>query len=92
MTDNNLGEVVNNKELPLDEAVIPVRVPDAIFDRMVKAAQFHQYPNVEAWATATLVNSLTTKVGAPSINSPGLVNTQPAKLITGPKGGIVSRG
>ena len=95
---NNLGTIVNDKEgqikeLTIDEAIIPVRVPDAMFDRMVKAAQFHKYPNVEAWAVATLIQSLTTKIGAPSINSPGLVNTQPAKLISGPSNsGMVRRG
>ena len=100
MTDNtsNLGTIVNDregqiKELTTDEAVIPIRVPDAIFDRFVKAAQFHKYPNVEAWATATLIQSLTTKIGAPSIDSPGYMNNQPSKLITGPSNsGMVRRG
>ena len=93
---DNLGVIVNDregeiKELTTDEAIIPVRVPDAMFDRMVKAAQFHKYPNVETWAAATLVNSLTTKIGAPSIDSPSYLSAQEANKITGPKGGIVTR-
>ena len=72
------------KQLTTDEAVIPVRVPDAIFDRMVKAAQFHQYPTVEAWAASTLIQSLTTKIGAPSIDSPGSLNNQAVRKVTGP--------
>ena len=93
----DLGTIVNDqegvvKELTIDEAVIPIRVPDAIFDRFVKAAQFHKYPNVEAWATATLIQSLTTKIGAPTIDSPGYMNTQEAKKITGPSNlGMVRR-
>lgn len=100
MTDNtsNLGTIVNDregqiKELTTDEAVIPIRVPDAIFDKFVKAAQFHKYPNVEAWAIATLIQSLTTKIGAPTIDSPGYLNDAPSKLITGPSNtGMVRRG
>ena len=95
---DDLGVIVNDqegqiKELTTDEAIIPVRIPDAMFDRMVKAAQFHKYPSVETWAAATLVNSLTTKIGAPSIDSPQYVSTQEARKITGPSGsGMVRRG
>ena len=94
----DLGVIVNDKEgqikeLTTDEAVIPVRVPDAMFDRFVKAAQFNKYPNVEAWAVATLIQSLTTKIGAPSIDTPGYLNSQESKKITGPSGlGMVRRG
>ena len=51
---NDLGVIVNDregqvKELTLDEAIIPIRVPDSIFDKFVRAAQHFNYPNVEAW-------------------------------------------
>ena len=40
---DDLGVIVNDregevKELTTDEAIIPIRVPDAMFDRFVKAA------------------------------------------------------
>ena len=94
---NNLGVIVNDqegktKELYIDEAIIPVRVPDKIFDQFVRAANFHQYPTVEAWAAATLVSSLEKRIGQPSISAPTQVSGQSSKLITGPKGGIISRG
>ena len=100
MTDHidDLGVIVNEKEgtikeLTTDEAVIPVRVSDAIFDRMVKAAQFNKYPNVEAWATSILIQSLTTKIGSPTIDAPGYMNNSEAKKITGPSNlGMVRRG
>ena len=99
---NDLGVIVNDRDgmdksndrsLNTDEAIIPIRVPNAVFDRMVKAAQFHQYKSVEDWAASTLVNSLTTKVGAPRINSPDQLNNQDSRLITGPSNsGMVRRG
>ena len=80
-------------EMPLDEARFPIRVTNEIFDRFVKAAQFHNYPSVEAWATSLLVNSLTQKVGAKTISAPTEMSGKPqtSHLITGPKGGIISR-
>ena len=99
MTDSKLGTIVNDvegkpskAELNLDEAVIPIRVPNAIFDKFVKAAQFTGHTSVENWATALLVNSLTTKVGAPTIASPEAVSGQTANKITGPSNsGMVRR-
>ena len=95
---NDFGVIVNDrkgqeaKELNTEEAIIPLRVPDAIFDKFVKAAQFNKYPSTEAWAAATLINSLTTKIGSPSIDSPGYLNDQTAKRITGPSNsGVVQR-
>lgn len=95
----DLGVIVNDredqetKELNIDEAVLPVRVPHAIFDKFLKAAQFHKYPNVEAWAAATLVNSLTRKIGAPSIDAPSYLNEQEAKKISGPShSGLIRHG
>lgn len=94
---NNLGVIVNEKEgqikeLTLDEAVIPVRVPDSIFDRFVRAAQHYNYPNVEAWAAATLVQSLESRVGQPSISAPSQVTGQSTGLIKGPSNsGMVRR-
>ena len=96
-TISNLGTIVNDKEgqikeLTIDEAVIPIRVPDAMFDRFVKAAQFHGHRSVEDWATAVLISSLTTKIGAPSISSPGQLSGQDARKVTGPSNlGMVSR-
>ena len=95
---DDLGVIVNDREgqepkdLNIDEAVLPIRVPNSIFDKFVKGAQFNKYPSTEAWAAATLVNSLTTKIGAPSIDSPGYLNDQTAKRITGPSNsGVVQR-
>ena len=82
----------NDRSFNVDEAVIPIRVPNDMFDRFVKAAQFHKYPTVEAWAESTLILSLTTKIGAPSIASPTELSGVEANKITGPKGGIVTRG
>ena len=101
ITEKDLAALVNYKdgeptpiEMPLDEARFPIRVTNEIFDRFVKAAQFHNYPSVEAWATSLLVNSLTQKVGAKTISAPTEMSGKPQQstLITGPKGGIVSRG
>ena len=95
----DLGVIVNDREgqepedLNIDEAVLPIRVPHTMFDKFLKAAQFNKYPSVEAWAAATLVNSLTTKIAAPSIDSPGYLNNQEAKKISGPShSGIIRRG
>ena len=101
ITSKDLAAIVNYKDsepkvtdMPLDEARFPIRVTNEIFDRFVKAAQFHNYPSVEAWATSLLVNSLTQKVGAKTISAPTEMSGKPQQstLITGPKGGIVSRG
>lgn len=99
ITKDDLAALVNDKEgnpveMPLDEARFPIRVTNEIFDRFVKAAEFHNYPSVEAWATSLLVNSLTQKVGAKTISAPTEMSGKPQQstLITGPKGGIVSRG
>lgn len=78
----------------LDEARFPIHVSNDVFDKFVKAAQFHNFPNVEAWATSLLVESLTKKVGAKTISAPTEMSGKPqtSNLITGPKGGIVRRG
>ena len=94
---SNLGVIVNDKEgqvkdLTIDQAIIPIRVPDSIFDKMVKAAKFKGFNTVEQWAEATLVQSLTTKIGAPSIESPTQLNNQEVRKITGPSNsGMVKR-
>ena len=83
----------NDRTLSLDEAIIPVRLPHNLFDRLVKAAQFYGYPNVEAYCAAKMVESLNTKVGAAHISSPTQVSQVEAKKITGPSGsGMVTRG
>ena len=87
---NDFGVIANErvgqeaKELNTEEAIIPLRVPDAIFDKFVKAAQFNKHPNVEAWAVSTLIQTLTSKIGAATIDSPGYLNNHEAKKITGP--------
>ena len=93
---NDLGVIVNDregqiKELTIDEAIIPIRVPDKTFDRFVKAAQFEGYPNVETWAAATLTQGLEKRIGQPNISAPTQMSGQSSNLITGPKGGIVTR-
>lgn len=97
--DNNLGVIVNEQEgqeskpqLNLDEAIVPIRVPNNIFDRFVRAAQFHGHKSVEDWATALLISSLTTKIGAATINSPESLSGQSAAKISGPSNsGMVRR-
>ena len=93
---NDLGVIVNDREgeektFNLDEAVLPLRFPNNIFDRLVKAASFYNFPNVESYCQARLVESLNTKIGAAHINAPTAVSGVEAKKITGPMGGIVSR-
>ena len=96
---DDFGIIVDNpdgqelKELDIDEAVKTIRVPHSLFNKFVIAAHFNKYLNVEAWASATLVNSLTTKIRAPSFDSPDLLNNQEAKKITGPSNsGLTRRG
>ena len=76
----------------LDEAVIPLRVTHQIFDRLQKKAQFSGFDTVEKLCVYTLLQSLETKVGAPTIDAPNSISGGNAQKITGPKGGIVSRG
>lgn len=79
------------EELSLDEARINLRVSHQIFDRLLKAAEFHNFPNLEAYCTARLIETLQTKVGATYIDSPNAMNGGEARKVTGPMGGIVSR-
>ena len=94
----DLGVFVNDregqepKELNTDEAIIPIRVSNSIFDKFLKAAKFNKL-SVEKWAVMTLINSLTTKISRPSIDSPDYLNNQEAKKITGPSNsGMIRRG
>ena len=76
----------------LDEAVVPLRFPNALFDRLVKAATFHRFPTVEAYCEARLIESLNSKIGSAYIDSPTTVSGVEAKKITGPSNsGMVSR-
>lgn len=103
MTDHieDLGVIVNDRDgmdksndrsLNTDEAVIPLRVSNTIFDRLHKAAVYYNFPNVEAYCIARLVESLNTKVGSAHIDSPSNFAGHETKKISGPMGGIVSRG
>ena len=75
----------------LDEARIVLRISHNIVDRLVKASQFHNYPTMEDYCIARLVESLNTKVGSAYIDSPTSVSGVEAKKISGPMGGIVTR-
>ena len=87
LQDNNLGTIVN-----LDEAVIPLRLTHELVDRLQRKAQFGGYPSVEAYCESIVVNSLSTKVSAPTIDSPGYMSGNEAKKITGPShSGMVKR-
>ena len=82
----------NDRSLSTEEAVIPLRVSNAVFDRLHKAAVYYNFPNVEAYCIARLIESLNTKVGAAHIDSPSNFAGQETKKITGPSGlGMVSR-
>ena len=82
----------NDRSLNTEEAVIPLRVSNAVFDRLHKAAVYHNFPNVEAYCIARLLESLNTRVGAAHIDSPSNFAGQETKKITGPSGlGMVSR-
>ena len=91
MTNDQTPQEVPNV-VNLDEAVIPIRVPHNMFDKFLKAAQFTGHKSVENWATAVLVSSLTTKVGAPSIDAPDQLSGQSTGKVTGPSfSGVVRR-
>ena len=68
---DDFGIIVNDsegqepKKLNIDKAILPIHFPHSRFDKFVKAAQFNKCPNIEAWAAATLVTSLTTKIASP---------------------------
>ena len=92
---NNIVHPSDDKKVPLniEEARFPITVSNDIFDRFVKASSHMGYPSVETWATATLIQSLTTKVGHASIDSPTQVSGVSAQKITGPSfSGMVTRG
>ena len=95
---DDFGVIVNDrdgqqpKEFNTDEAALPIRVPHDIFDKFIRAAAFKKYPSVEAWAASTLVQSLTTKIGAPSIDAPDQFCGQDTKKISGPSNsGMIRR-
>lgn len=105
MTDQitDLGVIVNDREgmdksndhserYNTEEAVIPVRIPHNMFNRLLKASEFHGYPNLEAYCAAKLVETLTTKIGAAYIDSPTQMSGVDARKITGSSNsGIVKR-
>jgi len=101
MSDSNqdLGTIVNEREgeesnFPsIEEARLVLRITPKIFDRLVNAATYHQYPSVEDYCITKLIDTLTNKVGAASIDAPSQMSGRSdLKKITGPKGGIISRG
>ena len=81
---DTLGEVVNNKELSIDEAKLILRIPHSLFDKLVLKAQHQKFPNAEAYAVFVLMESLKTKVGAPHIDSAGEATKFEGNKITGP--------
>ena len=95
---NDLGVIVNEREgeqpsyPSIDEARLVLRITPSIFDRLAQAATFHQHKSVEDYCIQKLIETLTTKIGAASINSPSqLSGNGGIKKITGPQGGLVSR-
>ena len=96
--ENNFGTIVNDREgqkptLPLDEARLILRISDDIFNRLLKAASFYNYPSVEDFCIHKLIESIQTKAGAAHIESPSFVNGQEAKKISGPSNsGMIRRG
>lgn len=82
MTESTqLGTVVNEREVDLDNARINLTVPHTIYDQLYKKAEFTGL-TVEELAVNILMDSLTENVGAPTIDSPSFA----AKKITGPSG------
>jgi len=76
----------------LEEAVVPLRMPNDVFDRLLKAANFHGFDSLEKYLMFRLVQTLETKVGAASIDSPSQTSGVEARKITGPSGsGMVHR-
>ena len=104
MTDSGLGIIVNDRDgqdksndrsddFNLDEAVVPVRMPHNIFNKLVNAAEFYGYPSLESYIMAKMVSSLDTKVGEATISAPSNFSGQETRKITGPShSGLVSRG
>ena len=77
----------------LDEAVVPLRMPHNLFDRLHKAATFHGFLSLEEYCIARLIETLDHKVGKANIDSPSNFSGQQAQKISGPSGlGMVSRG
>lgn len=83
----------NDRSLNTDEAVIPLRVSNDVFDKLHKAANFYGFPTTEAYCIYRLIESLDRKVGQASIDAPSHFSGTETRKITGPSGlGMVSRG
>lgn len=92
---DNFGTVVNaeenwNKE-PEKEGTLSLWLGDEMIAKLAKSAKHHNYPSVNDYCIAKLIESMTTKVGAPHIQSPAQISGTSAGKISGPKGGIVTR-
>ena len=99
---DNLGVIINDREgmdksndrsdgFNLDEAVVPLRMPHTIFNKLLKAAEFNGL-TLEKYCMYRLVQTLETKVGGATIDAPSAFSGAETQKITGPKGGIISRG
>ena len=99
---HDLGVIVNDREgvepsnnssnYNLDEAVVPLRMPHSILDRLQNAAEFHGYPSLESYCMARLIETLDRKVGQAYIDSPSQYSGMETRKISGPSGlGMVSR-
>ena len=92
-TIKDFGEIVNDKESPtIEEAKLILKMPHSLFDKLFANAQKKGFPNVEAFATYTLVQAVTQNIGATHIEGPAVMSGQNTGKITGYKGGIVTRG
>ena len=90
--NQNLERKIREAELSLVNSKLVLTVKDAVFNKLEQAAAFHGYDSVEVYCVEKLLETLESKVGAPSISKPGAVNgTTTVKRITGPSSAYYER-
>lgn len=95
-----LGTIVTGQEqdelqsigVNLDEAVIPIRVSNEVFDQLALASQHKNYSSVEDYCLRAVLDTLNEKVGKAHISSPGELSGAPVTKVMGPSNsGMVRR-
>ena len=72
------------EKLSIDEARIVITVSDDDFNRLQKQAVHQRKNSLEQHCKDLVLQSLVEKIGAPIIDTPGVVNGEASKKITGP--------
>ena len=85
-------EELQSHGVNLDEAVIPLRVSNEVFDKLAMASQHKSFNSVEDYCLSAVLETLNQKVGQAHINSPAELSGAPVTKIMGPSNsGMVRR-